>query len=83
MNLLAWLIIGAVAGWLASVVMKTRATQGIFMDIVFGILGAVVGGFVMSMFGATGITGFNLYSLLVATLGAVLLVWIAKMIRTT
>jgi uncharacterized membrane protein YeaQ/YmgE (transglycosylase-associated protein family) len=82
MNLIAWLIIGAVAGWLASVVMKTRASQGIFMDIVFGILGAVVGGFVMSMFGATGITGFNIYSLLVATVGAILLVWIAKMIRT-
>lgn len=82
MNLIAWLIIGAVAGWLASVVMKTRASQGIFMDIVFGILGAVVGGFVMSMFGAAGITGFNIYSLIVATLGAVLLVWIAKMIRT-
>lgn len=73
------IVLGAVAGWLASLVMGTNATQGMIMDIVLGVVGAVVGGFVMSFFGQPGVTGFNIYSLVVATLGAVLLIAIGRM----
>ncbi len=80
MNFLLWILLGLIAGWLASVVMKTNSSQGALMDILFGIVGAVVGGFVANLFGAPGVTGFNLYSILVATLGAILLIWIGRMV---
>ncbi len=79
MGLIAWLIMGAVAGWLASVVMKTDNSQGMLMDIILGIFGAVVGGFVLNFFGQPGATGFNVYSLLVSVLGAILLIWVGRM----
>ncbi|OGH27861.1 MAG: hypothetical protein A3C27_00180, partial [Candidatus Levybacteria bacterium RIFCSPHIGHO2_02_FULL_39_36] len=66
MSILLWIIFGALAGWLASVIMKTNTQQGLLMDIVLGIVGAVVGGFVMSIFGQPGVTGFNIYSIIVA-----------------
>ncbi|MBN2292131.1 MAG: GlsB/YeaQ/YmgE family stress response membrane protein, partial [Pirellulales bacterium] len=72
MGLLAWLIIGALAGWLASKVM-TGHQQGLLMDIVVGIAGAFVGGLLFSQFGAPGTTGFNIWSLFVAFTGAVIL----------
>lgn len=81
MNILLWIVLGFLAGWLASVIMKTDPQQGPFMDIVLGVIGALVGGFVMSLLGYTGITGFNLYSLLVATLGAIILIWVRHAIR--
>jgi uncharacterized membrane protein YeaQ/YmgE (transglycosylase-associated protein family) len=74
MNLIAWIILGVIAGWLASVIMGTRAQQSILGDVLLGVLGAVVGGFLMNLFGGAGVTGLNLWSLAVATLGAVLLV---------
>lgn len=83
MNILLWLLLGLVAGWLASVIMKTNSQQGMVMDIVMGIIGAFVGGFVVSLFGAPGVTGFNLYSILVATLGAVVAIWLGRALRTT
>jgi uncharacterized membrane protein YeaQ/YmgE (transglycosylase-associated protein family) len=73
-NILFWILLGLIAGWLASVVARTNRTQGPLMDIILGILGALVGGFVMSLLGFGGITGFNIYSIIVATLGAVLLI---------
>ncbi len=73
MGWLAWIIIGAVAGWLASKVMKTSRQQGLLMDIVVGILGAFIGGFLFEQFGSTGTTGFNIWSLFVAFTGAVVL----------
>ena len=79
MGWLAWLIIGAVAGWLASVVMKTNSSQGLLLDIVVGIVGAFVGGLVFNLFGASGVTGFNAYSLLVAFVGAVVLLGILRL----
>lgn len=81
MNILLWLLLGLIAGWLASVVMKTDNRQGPIGDIVMGVIGALVGGFVFSFFGAQGVTGFDLYSILVATLGAIILIWIGRMIR--
>ena len=73
MGFVAWLVIGAIAGWLASKVIKTRRQQGLLMDIVVGILGAIVGGFLFEQFGSTGTTGFDIWSIFVAFSGAVLL----------
>jgi uncharacterized membrane protein YeaQ/YmgE (transglycosylase-associated protein family) len=73
MGWIAWIIIGAVAGWLASIVMKTNRQQGLLMDIVVGVLGALIGGFLFNQFGAAGVTGFNIWSLFVAFAGAVVL----------
>lgn len=78
MNLISWVILGLIAGWLASVVMKSN--QGPLMDIVVGIIGAVIGGFLVSLFGQTGVTGFNIYSLIVATIGAIVLIWLRRTI---
>jgi len=73
MGWLAWLIIGAIAGWLASVVMGTNYRQGLLLDIVVGIVGALIGGFLFNLIGAPGATGFNIWSLFVAFVGAVVL----------
>jgi len=81
MGLLLWIIFGALVGWVASMVMGTDGQQGAILNIVVGIVGAVVGGFIMSQFGATGVSGFNLYSFVVALLGAMVLIWIVKLIR--
>lgn len=78
MSFIAWIILGLVAGWIASIVMKTDASQGPLLDIVLGIVGAVVGGFVFNFFGAAGVTGFNLYSLAVATVGAIILIAVGR-----
>lgn len=81
MNILLWILFGALAGWIASVIMRTNASQGIFMDILLGIIGGVLGGFLMSLLGQPGVTGFNLYSLLVAVVGAVVLIWLGRVLR--
>jgi uncharacterized membrane protein YeaQ/YmgE (transglycosylase-associated protein family) len=78
MDFIIWIIVGALAGWVASMIMHTDAEQGALMNIILGIVGAFVGGFVMNLFGASGVTGFNLYSILVAILGAVVVIGIGK-----
>jgi uncharacterized membrane protein YeaQ/YmgE (transglycosylase-associated protein family) len=80
MNLILWIILGAIAGWVASVIMKTNASQGTVADIVLGVLGAIVGGFIMSFFGQAGVTGFNVYSVVVAVLGAIVLIGLGRML---
>ena len=79
MSLIAWLVLGALAGWIASIIAGTNEQQGAIGNIVVGILGAFVGGFIMSLIGEAGITGFDLYSALVAILGAFVLLTIYKM----
>jgi uncharacterized membrane protein YeaQ/YmgE (transglycosylase-associated protein family) len=81
MGIILWIIFGALAGWIASMVMGTDARQGALANIVVGILGALIGGWVMSVLGSTGVTGFNLYSLLVAILGAVIFLAILRAFR--
>ncbi len=81
MWILTWVILGGLAGWVASMVMKTNERQGIFGNIVVGVLGALLGGFVMSAFGGSGFTGFNIYSFLVALGGAVALLWLVQLFR--
>ncbi len=83
MGILLWLLLGLVAGWLASVIMGTNSQQGMLMDIILGVVGAFAGGLLMNIFGQAGVSGFNLYSLFVATLGAVALIWLGRMLRTT
>jgi uncharacterized membrane protein YeaQ/YmgE (transglycosylase-associated protein family) len=70
MGIIAWLILGLIAGFIASKLVN-REGEGMAMDIVLGIVGAVVGGFIANIMGFHGITGFDLYSILVSVLGAV------------
>jgi uncharacterized membrane protein YeaQ/YmgE (transglycosylase-associated protein family) len=79
MGIILWIVFGAIVGWVASMVMGTN--EGLVLDIILGIVGAVLGGWLMSFFGQSGVTGFNLYSMLVALLGAVVLIAIVKAIR--
>jgi len=75
MGILAWIILGLIAGFIASKI-YAGSGQGFLLDIVLGIVGAVVGGFIFSKLGSTGITGFDLWSILVAIIGAVLVLWV-------
>ncbi|MDB5396596.1 MAG: transglycosylase, partial [Rhodospirillales bacterium] len=72
MSILGWIILGLIAGFIASKLVNKRG-EGLIMDIVLGIVGAIVGGFLFTRFGAAGVTGFNLYSMLVAVVGAVVI----------
>lgn len=72
MGILSWIILGGIAGWLASIVMKRDNQMGLIANVIAGIVGAVVGGWVFSLIGGAGVTGFNLTSLLVAFVGAVI-----------
>jgi uncharacterized membrane protein YeaQ/YmgE (transglycosylase-associated protein family) len=81
MNWLVWIIFGALAGWIASIVMGKNKQMGAIANIVVGIVGALLGGWVMSLFGAQGVTGFNLTSLLVAIVGAVVLLFAVGLLR--
>ena len=78
MSWLAWIIVGGIAGWLASMVMHSR--MGMLMDIVVGIVGAFVGGFLLSAVGTAGVTGFNLWSVFVAFIGAVVLLGLLRLV---
>jgi uncharacterized membrane protein YeaQ/YmgE (transglycosylase-associated protein family) len=75
MSILAWIVLGLIAGFIASKIFVGTG-QGILMDIVLGIVGAVVGGYLFSALGSTGVTGFNLWSMFVAVIGAVVLLWL-------
>ena len=70
MSIIAWLILGLLAGFIGSKIVNRNGT-GLILDILLGVVGAVVGGLLFSLLGAQGITGFNLYSLLVAIFGSV------------
>ena len=72
MGIISWIVLGGIAGWSASLLVN-KAGEGLFLDIVLGIVGAMIGGWVFSAFGSTGVTGFNLWSLFVAVLGSVVL----------
>jgi uncharacterized membrane protein YeaQ/YmgE (transglycosylase-associated protein family) len=70
MSILAWVVLGVVAGFIASKIVN-KSGEGLVMDLVLGVIGAVVGGWIMSFFGEAGVSGLNLYSLVVAVLGAI------------
>lgn len=84
MNFLAWIIVGGILGWLASLVMRTDAQQGLFLNIVVGIIGALLGGWLLAPFVGTGTinqSDFSLSSLIVSFLGAVILLAIVNLFR--
>lgn len=75
MSIIAWIVLGLIAGFIGSKIVN-KSGEGVLLDIVLGIVGAVVGGFLFNQFGASGATGLNLYSLLVAVVGAVVVLLI-------
>lgn len=79
MGLLSWIIVGGLAGILAKWIMG--GNMGCLMTVILGVVGALIGGFLMSLLGFGGVDGINIWSILVATLGAVVLLGIARMVR--
>lgn len=75
MGIISWIILGVIAGFIGSKIVN-KTGSGMLMDIVLGIVGAIVGGVIFSFFGAAGVTGFNIYSLVVAVIGAVVVLWL-------
>jgi uncharacterized membrane protein YeaQ/YmgE (transglycosylase-associated protein family) len=75
MSVLAWIVLGLIAGFIASKI-YVGSGQGLLLNIVLGIVGAVVGGYLFTALGATGITGFNIWSMIVAIIGAVVVLWL-------
>jgi len=81
MNFIVWIIFGAIAGWIASIIMGKNAKMGAIANIVVGIIGAFIGGWIMDTFGAQGVTGFNLPSFIVAVVGAIVLLFVVGLVR--
>jgi len=82
MSFLAWIVLGLLAGFIGSKIVNKQG-EGLFLDILLGIVGAIAGGWLFNTFGAPGVTGLNLYSLLVAVVGAVVLLVVYHAIRRT
>ena len=82
MGIISWIIIGALAGWLASMITGNNKQMGAGKNILAGIAGGFIGGFVMNLLGGRGVTGFNLWSLIVATIGAVILLFIINAVKS-
>jgi uncharacterized membrane protein YeaQ/YmgE (transglycosylase-associated protein family) len=80
MSIFAWIILGLVAGFIGSKIVNKRG-EGLVLDLVLGIVGAIAGGWLFSMFGASGVTGLNLYSLLVSVVGAIVVLVVYHAIR--
>ena len=70
MSIIAWIVLGLIAGFIGSKLVN-KSGEGLVLDIILGVVGAVVGGFIFNMFGGAGVTGLNIYSLIVAVIGAV------------
>jgi uncharacterized membrane protein YeaQ/YmgE (transglycosylase-associated protein family) len=71
MSIIGWIVLGLIAGFIASKIVN-KAGEGFILDIVLGVVGAIVGGFVFAQFGAASVTGFNIYSMFVAVVGAII-----------
>ena len=72
MSVIAWIVLGLIAGFIASKIVN-KTGEGFILDVALGIVGAIVGGFLFTQFGAAGVTGFNIYSMFVAVIGAVVI----------
>lgn len=80
-NILLWIIFGGIAGWIASQLMGRDKQMGLIANVIVGIIGAFIGGFIIQTIGGAGFTGFNIWSLLVAVFGAVVLLWLLRVLR--
>ncbi|HXM35541.1 MAG TPA: GlsB/YeaQ/YmgE family stress response membrane protein [Pyrinomonadaceae bacterium] len=80
MSIIAWIVLGLIAGFVGSKLVN-KSGEGVLLDIILGIVGAVIGGWVFNFFGAAGVTGLNLYSLLVAVIGSVLFLVVYHALR--
>ncbi len=81
MGIISWIIIGALAGWIASMITKNNSRMGAGANILVGIIGGFIGGLIMNLLGEQGVTGFNIWSLLVATGGSIVLLLIVNAFR--
>jgi len=79
MSIIGWIVLGLIAGFIASKIVNKQG-EGLILDIVLGVIGAVIGGFLFNQFGAAGVTGFNIYSMFVAVVGAVVLLVVYHLI---
>jgi uncharacterized membrane protein YeaQ/YmgE (transglycosylase-associated protein family) len=79
MSIIGWIILGLISGFIASKIVNNTG-QGIILDIVLGIVGAVVGGWVFAQFGYGGVDGFNIWSMFVSVIGAIIVLWIYHLI---
>jgi uncharacterized membrane protein YeaQ/YmgE (transglycosylase-associated protein family) len=80
MSFLAWIVLGLIAGYIGSKIVN-RQGEGILLDILLGVVGAFAGGFLFHIFGASGVSGLNLYSLFVAVIGAVVVLFLYHLVR--
>ena len=80
MGIIAWIVFGALAGWVASMIFGNKDSQGWIGNIVVGIVGAIIGGFLGSLIFGVGVSGFNLSSFLIAVVGALILLWGMRMV---
>jgi uncharacterized membrane protein YeaQ/YmgE (transglycosylase-associated protein family) len=80
MGIITWIVIGLIAGLLGKLIMPGDDPGGIIVTILIGIVGAFIGGFVVGIFGGTGVTGFNIWSIVVATIGAIILLAIYRLL---
>lgn len=80
MGIIGWILLGGLAGWIASMITGSEARHGLLGNIVVGIIGGVVGGFVLQLFGVDGVTGLNLWSFVVAVVGALVALWVWRML---
>jgi uncharacterized membrane protein YeaQ/YmgE (transglycosylase-associated protein family) len=78
-GIISWIVVGLIAGVLAKLIMPGRDPGGFLLTIVIGMIGALVGGFIVQLLGGTGLTGFSIWSILVATLGAIILLAIYRL----
>ena len=82
MELFIWIVLGFTAGWLISILMGTYTVQGMLTDVVLGTIGAIVGGLILNILVQPGLSSFNFYSISIAALGSIVLIWLGKMINT-
>lgn len=82
MGIISWIILGLIAGALAKLLMPGRDPGGIIVTIIIGIAGAIVGGFIASAIGFGSVTGINLGSIIISILGAILLLWIYRLVKS-
>ena len=81
MTVAGWIILGGLAGWIASSLMRSEGSSGCCMNVVIGIIGAVVGGLIFHRMGGGGVSDFSIYSLVVATVGAIVVLAIVNLFR--